>query len=73
MPKIHRNLSINCLSTEKKKLKLNKQKIKRHLLIIHKQLMMSMKTQKSKIQQRKVLIVFDAMIADMEANKKLSP
>ena len=34
---------------------------------------MSMKTQKSKIQQRKVLIVFDAMIADMEANKKLSP
>ena len=73
MPKIHRNLSIDCLSTEKKKLKLNKQKIKRHLLIIHKQLMMSMKTQKSKIQQRKVLIVFDAMIADMEANKKLSP
>ena len=73
MPKIHRNLSIDCLSTEKKKLKLNKQKIKRHLLIIHKQLMMSMKTQKSISQQRKLLIVFDAMIADMEANKKLSP
>ena len=73
MPKIHRNLSIDCLSTEKEKLKLNKQKIKRHLLIIHKQLMMSMKTQKSIIQQRKVLIVFDAMIADMKANKKLSP
>ena len=73
MLKIHGNLSIDCLSTEKKKLKLNKQKIKRHLLIIHKQLMMSMKTQKSIIQQRKLLIVFDAMIADMEANKKLSP
>ena len=73
MPKIHRNLSIDCLSTEKEKQKLNKQKIKRHLLIIHKQLMMSMKTQKSIVQQRKVLIVFDAMIADMEANKKLSP
>ena len=31
-----------------------------------------MKIQKTIIQKRKVLIVFDDMAADMEANKKLS-
>ena len=34
---------------------------------------MFMKIFKTKIQQRKVLIVFDEMIADMEPSKKLSP
>ena len=32
---------------------------------------MSMKIWKTKIQQRKVLILFDDMIADMKSNKKL--
>ena len=35
--------------------------------------MMSIKIWKSIIQQKKVLIVFDDMIADMEANENLSP
>ena len=42
-------------------------------MIVHKQLVMSMKIWKIIIQQRKVLIAFDDMIANMEANKKLSP
>lgn len=37
-------------------------KIKRHLLIIYKQLMMSMK--RAEIQQRKVSIAFNVIIAD---------
>ena len=40
-------------------------------MIIHKQLLMSMKIWKT-IKKRKVLIVFDDMIADREANKKIS-
>ena len=32
-----------------------------------------MEMRKAIIQQRKVLIVFDYMIADMEVNEKLSP
>ena len=35
--------------------------------------MMFMTIHKIIIQQRKVLIVFDDVLADMEANKKLSP
>ena len=34
---------------------------------------MSIKTQKTIIQKKKVLIAFNDMIADMEANKKLDP
>ena len=43
--------------------------MQRHLLIIHKQLMLSRKISKTK--KRNVLIVFDDMITDMKANKKL--
>ena len=72
--KIHCNQSINCLSAEWKKLDVKNQKIKKHLLIIHKQLIMSVKIWKTIIQQRKkVLIVSNDMIVDMEANKKISP
>ena len=43
-------------------------------IIAHKQLMTSMKIQKTKIQQRKhVLGVFDDMIADLEPNKNMKP
>ena len=56
--------------------------MKKHLSIVHKHLMMSMKIQKTITQKRTELIVFvfvngimvfDDMIADMEATKKLSP
>ena len=40
--------------------------------IDYSQLLMSMKIWKT-IKKRKVLIVFDDMIADREANKKISP
>ena len=44
--------------------------MQRHFLIIHKQLMMSIKIIIQKvIKKRNLLIVFDDMIADMEANK----
>ena len=46
-------------------------KIKRHLLIIHKHGMMYMK--KKKKEKKRVLIVFDNMVPDMKANKKLIP
>ena len=43
-------------------------------LIIHKQLLMFIKTWKTIIRQKKeVLIVFDDMIAEIEPNEKLSP
>ena len=45
----------------------------RHSLIIHKRLMVFMKTDKTIILQKKMLIVFDEIIADKEANKNLSP
>ena len=69
------NQSINYLSMEEKKKELNNSKIQRHLLIIHKQLMMSMNLDDdyNPTKKRKVLIVFDDMIADVEAKKKLSP
>ena len=41
--KIHLNQSINKLSTEEKKQRSNKKKIQGNLLIIQRQLMMSMK------------------------------
>ena len=48
-------------------------KIQKHLLIIYKQLMISMKVWKTKIQQKKrqVLTVFDNMIADMGSSKEI--
>ena len=49
---------------------LNKQKIKNHLLLIRKKLRISMKIWKT-VKNRKRLIVFDDVVADMEANKKL--
>ena len=64
------NQSIVYLSMEEENQGSNKQKIKNHLLIIHKQLRMSMKIWKI-IKNRKRLIVFDDVVADMEANKKL--
>ena len=45
----------------------------RHSLIIHKRLMVFMKTDKTIILQKKMLIVFDEIIADKETNKNLSP
>ena len=72
MLKIHSNQSINYLSREKEKWDLNKQKFQRRLVDIHKQLMMFMKIYDyHAIKKRKLLIVLDDMIADMEANKKL--
>ena len=47
--------------------------MQRHSSIIFKQMMISTKIWKTIIQQRKVLRVFDDKIADMEANKKVSP
>ena len=47
--------------------------MQRHSSIICKQMMISTKIWKTIIQQRKVLRVFDDKIADMEANKKVSP
>ena len=68
---IHLDQSINYLSTEEKKQALKILKILKHLLIIYKALMMSIKLQKIMIQQKKnLLIVFRNKIADMEANKK---
>ena len=47
-------------------------KIQRHSLIILQKIMTSMKTEDYNLKKkRKVLIVFDDMVADMEANKKL--
>ena len=46
-------------------------KIQRHSLIILQKIMTSMKTEDYNLKKkRKVLIVFDDMVADMEANKK---
>ena len=45
---------------------------KKHSLVIHKQLIMSMKVKKTIIQQKKVLIMLDDMITDMEANPKIN-
>ena len=53
----------------REKARIEKEKILKHPLIIHKQFMMFMKIQKKK----RVLIVFDDIIAAVEANKKLSP
>ena len=73
MSKIHSNQSISYLLLEQKQLELRISKIQKHLFIIHKQLIMLMKIQKTIIQQRNgVLIVFDDIIVDMESNKKLS-
>ena len=47
-------------------------KIQRHSLIILQKIMTSMKTEDYNLKKkRKVLIVFDDKVADMEANKKL--
>ena len=46
-------------------------KIQRHLLIIHNQLIMSENLQDCNQANKKVLIVFGDMIADIEANKKI--
>ena len=47
-------------------------KIQRHSLIILQKIMASMKTEDYNLKKKnKVLIVFDDMVADMEANKKL--
>ena len=47
-------------------------KIQRHSLIILQKIMTFMKTEDYNLKKkRKVLIVFDDMVADMEANKKL--
>ena len=49
-------------------------RFQRHVLIIRKQLLMSLKIYKTIIQQRKnVLIVYDYMIADVEASKNVRP
>ena len=66
MSKIHLNQSIDCLSMEEKKQELKNQNNQKLSLIIHKQLMMSMKIWKIIIQ--KVLIMFDDKIGDMENN-----
>ena len=69
MTKIHSNQRSNCLSTEEKQ-GLKNEKIQKHSLIIHKQLIMFVKIQKTIIQQRKkVLTKFDDMTAYMQANK----
>ena len=50
-------------------------KIQRHLMIIYKQLMMSIKNRNRRLysnKDKKVLIVFDKMIVDMKASKKLN-
>ena len=50
-------------------------KIQRHLMIIYKQLMMSIKTRNRRLysnKEKKVLIVFNDMIVDMKASKKLN-
>ena len=47
--------------------------MQRHSSIIYKQMMISMNIWKTIIKQRKVLRVFDDKIADMKANKKVSP
>ena len=51
MSKIHSNQSINLLTKREEKVGI--EYLKRHSLIIHKQLMMFMKIQKTIIQQRK--------------------
>ena len=53
----------------REKARIEKEKTLKDPLIIHKQFMMFMKIQKKK----RVLIVFDDIIAAVEANKKLSP
>ena len=65
MSEIYSNQRITCLSKEKRK---------QAFIDHHRQLMLFMKIWKITIQARKkkVLIVFDDMIADMEPNKKLS-
>ena len=55
---------------DERKQGLKNKKIQNLSLIIHNQLMMSMKNWKTK--KRKGLIVFDDMIADLEANEKLN-
>ena len=50
-------------------------KIQRHLMIIYKQLMMSIKNRNRRLysnKDKKVLIVFNDMIVDMKASKKLN-
>ena len=50
------------------------EKFQRLSFIIHKQLMKSMKTQDyNPTKSKKMLIVFDNMIADVEANKRWGP
>ena len=49
------NQSITCLSTKEKRQGLKMKKIQGHFLIIHKQLMISMKIEKAIIHKRKEL------------------
>ena len=58
---------------EEKKQRQRNENIQKHSSIIDKQSMISMKIWKTIIQKRKVLIVFNDMTADLEANKKSSP
>ena len=67
MSKIHLNQSINLLTEER----VGIEKIKKHPLIIHKQLIITMKKigDYNSTKKKTVLIVFDDMIEDMESNK----
>ena len=71
MSKIHSNQSFNCLLMEEEKYQPKIKTIQRHSFIIHKHLMIPLKTWKTIIQQKKeALIVFDDVIA---GNETLSP
>ena len=73
MSKIHYNQIINYLLMEEKKWKLKVFKIQSHSFIVHEKLMTLIKIWKIIVQQkRKVLIMFDNMIAYMGSNKKLN-
>ena len=62
-------LKYQLLINEREKVEMKELETQKHSLIIDKQLMMFMKIQKNKIQQRtKVLVVFDDVIADIETN-----
>ena len=53
MSKIYWYERMNCLVTKEKKWKLKNQKIRKHSMIIHKQMMMFMKIWKTIMKQRK--------------------
>ena len=55
---------------KEKKWRLKNRKIQKHLLIIHKHVIMFLKNW-NQSKKRLILIVFDDMVADMEANDKV--